>query len=38
MRLHREETYNLPDNASPEDILFSEMARRTFWVVESEQP
>ncbi len=33
--LHREETYQLPPNATPEQVVESEMARRTFWMIES---
>lgn len=36
LRLHREETYNLPPNATTDDIVNSEIARRTFWVLESD--
>ena len=35
LRLHREETYRLPCDASPEDIIKSESARRTLWVMGS---
>lgn len=35
LRLHREETYNLPPKATTDDIVDSETARRTFWVLES---
>lgn len=34
--LHREETYALPPNATPDQIVDSEMARRTFWLIESQ--
>jgi hypothetical protein len=34
LRLHREETC-LPEDAKPEDIINSEMARRAFWVMGS---
>jgi hypothetical protein len=34
-RLHREETYDLPSDASREDIVYSEEARRTFWMLET---
>lgn len=37
LRLHREETYNLPANATTEEIVKAEIARRTFWVLESMQ-
>ncbi|EXJ86685.1 hypothetical protein A1O3_03638 [Capronia epimyces CBS 606.96] len=33
LRLHREETYRLPDDAKPEDVINAEMARRTLWVM-----
>jgi len=36
LRLHREDTYRLPDDASGEEIVMSEMARRTFWMLESQ--
>lgn len=35
LRLHREETYNLPPDATTDEIVDSETARRTFWVLES---
>jgi len=35
LRLHREETYWLPEDAKPEEIINSEMARRTLWVMGS---
>jgi hypothetical protein len=35
LRLHREESYVLPPNASPDDIVNSEHARRTFWAIKS---
>ncbi|KAH7409581.1 hypothetical protein BKA64DRAFT_571596 [Cadophora sp. MPI-SDFR-AT-0126] len=34
--LHREETYQLPPNATPDQVVDSEMARRTFWMIESQ--
>ncbi|KAL2208557.1 hypothetical protein CC79DRAFT_1395536 [Sarocladium strictum] len=34
-RLHREETYTLSSDASREDIVYSEEARRTFWMLET---
>lgn len=34
--LHREETYALPQDASTTDIINSEVARRTFWVLQSQ--
>lgn len=33
LRLHREETYLLPPDASPEEIINAELARRTFWII-----
>ncbi|KAE8552445.1 hypothetical protein EYB25_006339 [Talaromyces marneffei] len=36
LRLHREETYNLPPDATTDEIVNSEIARRTFWVLETE--
>ncbi|KAL1744097.1 hypothetical protein HDZ31DRAFT_8602, partial [Schizophyllum fasciatum] len=35
LRLHREETYWVPPDASEDAIIKSEVARRTFWMVES---
>jgi hypothetical protein len=35
LRLHREETYHLPEGASADNVVESEMARRTFWMLES---
>ncbi|KAH7308745.1 hypothetical protein BKA65DRAFT_559625 [Rhexocercosporidium sp. MPI-PUGE-AT-0058] len=34
--LHREETYQLPPDATPDQVVDSEMARRTFWMIESQ--
>ncbi|KUJ10420.1 uncharacterized protein LY89DRAFT_562387, partial [Mollisia scopiformis] len=34
--LHREESYMLPENPTTEDVINSEVARRTFWVLESQ--
>jgi len=34
LRLHREETYDLPKNASADKYVDAEVARRTFWVIE----
>ena len=36
-RLHREEAYRLPDNATAEDVVESEVARRTFWMLENHE-
>jgi hypothetical protein len=35
LRLHREESYKLPPSASADDIVKSEAARRTFWVIQN---
>lgn len=35
MRLHREETYSLPPNASADQVVDVERARRTFWVIQN---
>lgn len=35
LRLHREETYRLPANASATDVVHAERARRTFWVIQN---
>ncbi|KAJ5331902.1 hypothetical protein N7476_001685 [Penicillium atrosanguineum] len=35
LRLHREETYLLPDDATAEQFVHAEAARRTFWMLES---
>ena len=35
LRLHREESYALDPNASPDDVVHSEHARRTFWAIKS---
>jgi hypothetical protein len=34
LRLHREETYELPCEATPDAIVDSEVARRTFWPIQ----
>lgn len=34
LRLHREETYKLPENATADDVVNAEAARRTFWCIE----
>lgn len=36
LRLHRDETYELSDNSTAQDIINAEMARRTFWMLESQ--
>lgn len=36
LRLHREETYCLAATASSEEIVEAEMARRTFWMIQSQ--
>lgn len=33
LRLHREETFKLPPNATSEEIIAAEVARRTFWAL-----
>jgi hypothetical protein len=35
LRMHREETYRLPETASTEEVVYSEVARRTFWMLET---
>ncbi|TPX15600.1 uncharacterized protein E0L32_004298 [Thyridium curvatum] len=35
LRMHREETYRLPEKATSEEIVYSEVARRTFWMLET---
>ena len=35
LRLHREETYQLPSNASSDQLVDAERARRTFWVIQN---
>ncbi|KAJ5909972.1 hypothetical protein N7504_004615 [Penicillium tannophilum] len=35
LRLHREETYRLPDDATAEQFVNAEAGRRTFWMLES---
>jgi len=35
LRLHREETYQLPADASADQVVDAERARRTFWVIQS---
>lgn len=35
MRLHREETYQLSPNASADQLVDAERARRTFWVIQN---
>jgi hypothetical protein len=36
LRLHREETYQLPSDATADAVVNAEAARRTFWCIESE--
>lgn len=36
LRLHREETYALDANAGPDDVIAAEVARRTFWMIQSQ--
>lgn len=35
LRMHREEAYKLPDTATREEIVYSEVTRRTFWMLET---
>ncbi|KAF1809996.1 hypothetical protein P152DRAFT_145483 [Eremomyces bilateralis CBS 781.70] len=35
LRLHREETYILPQGASADEVVNKERARRTFWVIQN---
>ena len=35
LKLHRESTYDLPHNATSEECIASESARRTFWLIQS---
>lgn len=37
LKLHREETYQLPAHAAAEDIVQAESARRTFWMIQSQE-
>jgi hypothetical protein len=37
LRLHREETYKLAPDATADDIVHSESARRTFWVIQNHE-
>ncbi|TPX09842.1 uncharacterized protein E0L32_008864 [Thyridium curvatum] len=37
LKLHREETYQLPAGASAEQIVRAESARRTFWMIQSQE-
>jgi hypothetical protein len=34
LRLHREETYDIPQNATADAVVDSEVARRTFWSIQ----
>jgi hypothetical protein len=36
MRLHREETYQVPPDATNDRIIHAEAARRTFWMIQSQ--
>ena len=36
MRLHREETYEVPPDATIDRIIYAEAARRTFWMIQSQ--
>ncbi|GAA5908635.1 hypothetical protein JCM6882_003699 [Rhodosporidiobolus microsporus] len=33
LRLHREDSYQLPPDAEPDEVVRSELARRTFWIL-----
>ncbi|GAA6041991.1 hypothetical protein JCM8097_009134 [Rhodosporidiobolus ruineniae] len=33
LRLHREDAYTLPADAEPDEVIRSELARRTFWIL-----
>ncbi|KAK7751891.1 hypothetical protein SLS62_006192 [Diatrype stigma] len=35
LKMHREEAYQLPDGATNEEVVRSEVARRTFWMLET---
>lgn len=37
LKLHREETYCLPPGAPPEQVIRTESARRTFWLIHSQE-
>lgn len=37
MKLHREETYRLLPNASADEVVRAESARRTFWMIQSQE-
>lgn len=37
LKLHREETYRLPANPPLEDVVRAESARRTFWMIQSQE-
>ncbi|KAJ9139140.1 N-carbamoylsarcosine amidase [Pleurostoma richardsiae] len=37
LRLHREETYTLPPDASADRVVRAESARRTFWMIQSQE-
>ncbi|KAH8887379.1 hypothetical protein GQ53DRAFT_656048 [Thozetella sp. PMI_491] len=37
LKLHREETYQLPMDATAEQIVRAESARRTFWMIQSQE-
>jgi hypothetical protein len=36
MKLHREETYQLPPDAPNDRVVYAEAARRTFWMIQSQ--
>lgn len=37
LKLHREETYRLPADAAADEVVRSESARRTFWMIQSQE-
>lgn len=37
LRLHQEDAYNVPAGASADEVVSSEVARRTFWVIISQE-
>ncbi|EQB56178.1 hypothetical protein CGLO_03816 [Colletotrichum gloeosporioides Cg-14] len=37
LKLHREETYTLPPDADAEQLVRAESARRTFWMIQSQE-
>lgn len=37
LRLHREETYRLPEGSTADDVVKAERGRRTFWVIQNHE-